>query len=153
MVCGVPGSGKSTFGRWLADAHGYRFHEFDAAGCLPGEASSRLPRVVFEFGFLPANLDAAVDLIERGWRPWWFDGDRDAAHASYVARQQRDGHDPVGSELAYRAQMRRIEEAWAAITGVFATRMIRAIEPGPSYMAPADVYARICVGDGVSPPS
>jgi hypothetical protein len=105
--------------------------------------------VVFEFGFRPENLEVVVALIDQGWHAWWFEGDRDATHSSYTARQQRLGHDAVGSELAYQAQMRRIAAARDAIAEVFGTRRIRVVEPGPSHMDPADVHAIICKRDGV----
>jgi hypothetical protein len=96
LIAGIPGTGKTAFARWLVDHHGF---VRCPAGEEPDEAfSSEVlealvhPRLVIDWGF-PANephltecLAFIESLIKRGVRAWWFDGDRNAAHASFRDR-------------------------------------------------------------------
>ena len=89
-----------------------------------------MPRVVVDWGFPPNCLPFVRSLVGAGFSHWWFDGDRDAAHESFLSR-----HDNPGWEDAWQIQLERIEQSWEEIAAVFSGRIIDVIGTGPSYLS------------------
>ena len=161
LVCGIPASGKSTFGRWLHETHGFGFVELEArpdaqtsldqnglrdaweqfwTGQDLRDFPAALLRfesgVVLEWGF-PINLIHVVHAFRQaGIVPWWFDGDRLAARELFIRRDERP------PELFDR-QFAAISAAWCAIAPVFADRIIRVVHPDGSLEPPSAVLATI----------
>jgi len=104
MVAGIPGTGKSTFCRFLADRHGFAFYEVDRMpqwqdraaweDLLQRSRSEFVARfrelhpkgAVLEWGFVPEQAPLARELIGAGMRPIWFAGDYNRARELFVAR-------------------------------------------------------------------
>ena len=113
VLTGVPGTGKSTYASWLHQTYGFVHQDVDRQGLPSGSVLARRPLVV-DWGF-PANEPGLTDCIAliRTWRTtgakvWWFDGDRDAALASFLKR----GTVPKQS---WDCQMRGINDNWSKI--------------------------------------
>jgi hypothetical protein len=137
LIAGIPGTGKSTFTRWLACHHGF-------VRCPAGEEPDNAfgsevlealvhPRLVIDWGFpayepgLAHSLAFVELLIEQGVRAWWFDGDRDAALESFLARG-------TVSKEAWERQLAGINENWTRIEPPFAGRILNVVSAGPAFM-------------------
>ncbi len=113
VLSGVPGTGKSTYACWLHETYGFVHQDVDRQGLPPGSALAQRPLIV-DWGF-PANepgLRGCITLI-RSWKTtgaqlWWFDGDREAALASFLKR----GTVPKQS---WDYQMKGINDNWSKI--------------------------------------
>jgi hypothetical protein len=158
LLCGIPASGKSTFGQWLADNRGFLFLDAEKPGSLeqvglrphwnsmfvPG--ASVLPFVqalqqlgspiALDWGFPPSCLSVVKALKLAGFELWWFDGDPAAARQSFITRNTV----PVG---CLDVQMQNIDNSWQDIQSVFDSHMIETISAGPSYLAHEQICARI----------
>jgi hypothetical protein len=161
LICGIPATGKSTFGRWLQEEHGFTFVELEAAehqgnsldqnglrltweSFWRGEDFKSFPEALFglrgslvvEWGF-PANLLHVVLVLQRaGLVPWWFEGDRLAARHLFTSRDQRP------PEL-FDHQMACISAAWCSIAPIFGDRILRVVNPDGSVEKPADILSAI----------
>lgn len=145
LFAGIPASGKSTFARWLASEKGYRHLDVDFAEADFDEWMNKVRRSqwngVIDWGFPPHCLDLVSSLVELGVEPWWFDGERDAARQSFLARLGRGEH-PSQLE-AYEHQMAEIEAAWPDIERVFWGRMIHSVAAGPRYLSAEEILCLI----------
>lgn len=161
LICGIPASGKSCFGRWLRDRHQFSFIELEAK---PTESSSldahglrepwekfwrgedlrKFPEtllssdkpIALEWGFPVSLLHVVVVLQKAGIRPWWFDGDRLAAREHFIARHDQ----PV--EL-FDQQVAAIAGAWCAIAPVFAGRIVRVPQGDGTFAMPQTIWRAI----------
>lgn len=109
FVAGIPGCGKSHFGRWLAEAHGYLHIDFEKdQGELLSGMGSELHRfvdfrdpiplvdrllnkglpVAFNWGFPVGCLDIASTIGARLF-PVWFFASPSIARQSFVERGDR----------------------------------------------------------------
>jgi hypothetical protein len=118
LICGIPGTGKTTMGEFLRKHHG--FIHLDAeffARTNPGPANFVWEQflgvvqshkrtgesVVITWGFIPGVDDETIrSLQEMGFVLVWFDGDRVAARHAFLARGD------VSEEL-FDIQMARID--------------------------------------------
>jgi hypothetical protein len=161
LICGIPATGKSTFGRWLKREHGFTFVELETAAHQEnsldqnglrltweafwrGEDVRSFPEALFslrgplavEWGF-PVNLFHVVVVLQRaGLVPWWFEGDRLAARQLFTSRDQRP------PEL-FDHQMAAISSAWNSIAPVFRGRILRVVNPDASFEKHDDIYKAI----------
>lgn len=118
LITGIPGSGKTTVGNYLAWKHGFEHLDFERSSMLErflgrGETSLRselelLMRsgrdIVVTWGFLPgAQLSLVLLMRELGFEWIWFDGDRPAARRAFIARG-------TVSEAALDVQLRAIAQ-------------------------------------------
>lgn len=101
LLTGVPGTGKTTMADYLRDVHGFRHLDFEHAATFRrflrrGDARFR-DRVeqmlagrydtVISWGFVPGTqLEAVLHLRSVGFHWFWFDGNREAARAAFLAR-------------------------------------------------------------------
>jgi hypothetical protein len=93
---------------------------------------------VIDWGF-PANephltacLAFVESLIERRVRAWWFDGDRNAALASFLARG-------TVSKADWEAQLAGINANWPKIAAAFAGHILEVVSAGPTSAGPTYV--------------
>ena len=154
LIAGLPGTGKSEFSRWLAETHGYLHVEVDAAVeddpvvqllvhrdvfNVLGVADNLLargPDVVLDWGFVPSLLGRVRQLIRRGFEPWWFNGDEDAARLAFCQSAQ-------APEALFDLQLGDIRSSWACIEKVFEGHVLDVISSVPdgfSRLAPDEVF-------------
>ncbi len=163
FVAGVPATGKSWLGKWLAEQHGY-LHinaerdsgvDFDRAG-IHGEwdelimtqratrfveAIRRLARpVILDWGFPTRLLEVVRALQAEGVRVWWFRAEHDMARLAFIAR---GGIDP----RCFDRQMADIKHDWVRITSVFGARIVDGLHPNGSQRTPQEIWAKICASD------
>jgi hypothetical protein len=161
FLCGLPGTGKSTFGRWLRDHRGFVYVDLEAepdkpdsldatAFREPWEAfvqgdraelvrSANLRSVVFDWGFPVSHLSLVRELIAIGFVPWWFDGDRLVARQHFVCRN-------TVSVEKFDIQSANISAAWATLLPSVGDRIVKAARTDGSLMGPEDIAA-VVFGD------
>jgi hypothetical protein len=103
LLSGVPATGKSTFGRYLAREHGFAHYDLE---CHPrgwphpdlkavweasrqtfvGQLKQFHKRVALDWGFPVPCLPVVDELRAQGVRLIWFDGDRNRARAVFQER-------------------------------------------------------------------
>ncbi len=100
LVAGIPATGKSTFGRFLAERHGYAHYDFEhhpQGWAVPElyamwSASrekfvemlrARHARTVIDWGFPLEYIIVIRELQSLGARLIWFDGDVNAARVAF----------------------------------------------------------------------
>jgi hypothetical protein len=101
LVTGIPGTGKTTVGDYLAAEHGFDHLDFEKPATLvrffgrsetgfrsEHDALARAGRsVIVTWGFVPtAQLAAVLFMRELGFEWVWFDGNRDAARRAFCRR-------------------------------------------------------------------
>jgi hypothetical protein len=162
FVAGVPATGKTWFGEWLAKKHGY-FHidaerdygvDFDKLGVhaewddLIGSHNARefvaainkQPRpVVVNWGFPTRFLYVAAALKAEAVPIWWFNGDPEMARRAFV---RRGGIDPA----LFDKQMSAIERDWAQIEAVFRPRILHALRQDGSHRTPEELWSEVSAG-------
>lgn len=143
VVAGIPGTGKSTFSRWLATERGFVHHDVDSRGVPTGDTIARRP-IVVDWGF-PAHetaLSSCLNVIKEwktmGAQLWWFDGDRDMALQSFIRRG-------TVSKAAWDYQLLGISQNWAKIEAVIDHR-IDVVGPDGTYLSPEKVYEMMVSG-------
>lgn len=115
LVSGVPASGKTTFGDFLRDQHGYLhvdlearpenrtiLHQFwsqcwrnQSVGHFFAELSVIHPRCVITWGIPFDCLPIVTTLQATNVECWWFDAEITLAESEWV---RREGRQPVGVE-------------------------------------------------------
>jgi hypothetical protein len=153
LLSGIPASGKSTYGKWLATNKGYIYWDLEnetleqagnRANLYLGtdhnldslvEAITTLTRVVIiDWGFPPdTSLNTVKLLKDKGAELWWFDGDRKAAEISFLKRGNVPGE-------ALKVQIEKIRIFWPEILRVFKGHIIKTVTRGPEYMSPQAIY-------------
>jgi hypothetical protein len=154
LLSGIPAAGKSHFGRWLEETHGYvhldvekvgrltRNHLLDAWNrCFASpdvgpfiQALHRLGnRVVVNWGFPPRFLSVVQRFKVAGLVPWWFDADPDAAWRAFVTR----GDVPL---QAFQIQMAAIRAQWTNIEATFRPNIIATLAADDSRLPVETIY-------------
>lgn len=155
-ISGIPGTGKSTFGKWLEKEKGFIYwdlehetlEELGERTNLGFEGESNIGSFlikmnsinnvgVIDWGFDPEiGLEIIQNLKKNGIDIWWFDGDRNAARDSFKNRGD------VSEELL-DIQMKKIERCWGKIEGLYGDNIIKVIEKGPKYTSPNIIYKKM----------
>ncbi|MGA2529829.1 MAG: hypothetical protein ABSG36_11780 [Acidimicrobiales bacterium] len=154
LIAGLPGTGKSEFSRWLKETHGYLHIEVDSAVendpvvqllvhrdvfNVQGVADNLLargPDVVLDWGFVPSLLGRVRQVIRRGFEPWWFSGEEDAARLAFKQSAR-------APEALFDLQLADIRSSWARIGKVFDDRVldvVRSTSDGFVCLEPAEVF-------------
>ena len=105
LITGIPGTGKTWMGDYMAQHHNFTHCDIEATGTpdldrIEGD-------VVLTWGFMPDNsvhINFITELIGKGFKLIWFDGNRPAALREFIKRGT------VPEELFY-LQMFRIEQS------------------------------------------
>ena len=101
IISGLPCCGKTHFGDWLRDEHGFTHANLeprlDNGLCvIPPTILDDLPRwigslgekIVVTWGFLPSR--SSFEIMQRfeaiGFVPWWFDADAAVARWRFIGR-------------------------------------------------------------------
>jgi hypothetical protein len=92
LISGIPATGKTCFGNWLARYHGFRHIDLESDPDRPDpfameplafidQTRAGQSDLVITWGFppWPPCLAKVRELHSAGLVPWWFDGDRAAA--------------------------------------------------------------------------
>jgi hypothetical protein len=148
LVSGIPASGKSTYARWLASSKTYSHLDVDFAANAGIRLDVWLESVrqsqkngVIDWGFPPSCLDTVKWLVSQGVEQWWFDGNHEAAKATFLERRKRGEH-PAGIE-AFAHQMAQIQANRGKIEEVFQARIVQSILPGPTYLEAEAIFDRM----------
>jgi hypothetical protein len=155
LVSGVPGSGKSSFARWLAENKGYLHLDFDHGDF----EKHRLHRLFDEFalsdsdqfvaellktdapvcldwGFPPRLLWIVRKLADAGVSIWWFDADPEVAKKHFLHRADV-------SEAAFDEQIANITASRGAIMEVFGDRVISAFRADRTHVPCEEIYVQL----------
>jgi putative component of membrane protein insertase Oxa1/YidC/SpoIIIJ protein YidD len=160
FIGGVPATGKSRLGQWLAENHGYvhidaeidKGVDFDKAGVhsewddliSTGRATKfvkaigrlRSP-VVINWGFPTCFLYVVNALQAEGVHTWWLNAQRNLARQAFVARGRFD-------PSCFDRQMADIEREWLLISSVFGPRIVEGLRSDGSQRKPEDIWCEIC---------
>ncbi len=158
FVAGVPATGKTWLGCWLAergyihiDAEKNQGADFDRVGlhgawdqliaarqALPFvKAASALGKpVVVNWGFRLCYLYVVTALQSEGVAAWWLHAKREQARAAFLARG--------GFDVAcFDRQMDDIERDWPALSLVFGKRVVHGLRQDGSQRTPEEIWADI----------
>jgi hypothetical protein len=156
LVCGIPGTGKTTYSKWLAQQKAFDHLEFDELLSGIGTPAqlqliallktspkefvhklfTRRRSTVIDWGFPLASIALVRELQQGGIVVWWFDGDREAALQSFA------GRGTVSLE-AFRIQVGGIEKEWDEIKTIIGDRVIKAVAAGPIHLAPERIFVEM----------
>ena len=153
LLAGIPATGKSTFGNWISkekrfsheDLERHQNHlewlERKSPRRFIDELRAGRPDFILDWGFPPNDHYFAKvrGLLAAGMTPWWFDGDREAAHASFLERGTVGG-------AAWDAQIAQIENRWGDIKEIFGANRIDVIGPDGTYQSCSEIYERMFGG-------
>lgn len=172
LVCGMPATGKSTFGNWLRDTRGYLHLDLELCDCLSANGlplfwseqhvwnldSDGLSRfidylrklgkgVVMTWAFHTDLIDFVHSIKERGVTLWWFEGDRLAGRTKFEERGQvlRKGVLSIGTSDAgiYDWYVESVVSRWAEIEPLVRGKVIRTLSPDGTYLDPEEVYQKM----------
>jgi hypothetical protein len=150
LVSGIPATGKSSFGRWLAEHHGFIHIDVENGGfrcvnlhaewvravggpvpdvrpLVDGLSAFNRP-VIVDWGYPPSWLPRVGALHAAGVAAWWFDGDHDAARRSFINRG-------TISVQALDAQMAGIQAVCRELRSFYGARMIPTISSDGSFLS------------------
>ena len=155
LLSGIPGSGKSSFARWLAKNKDYLHLDFDRGdlekhglhGPFDKFASSGSdqfivellkahPPVCLDWGFPPRCLWIVRRLADAGVNVWWFDAEPEVAKKHFLSRG--DVH-----ETAFDEQIANIKASRGAIMELFGDRVISALNADGTHVSCEQIYAQI----------
>lgn len=155
LVSGRPGAGKTAFGNWLRDNHGFVHIESDTewewarllcgarrpaeAAVTAARARARGQNVVVEWGFPTPLLECVRHLRQAGFDTWWFDGEEDALRYGYVKRR---GVSRVTMET-YWNQVNTIGETWPQMEAFYGDHVVRTVASGPTYLPFEEIASRV----------
>jgi hypothetical protein len=167
LLSGIPASLKSTYAGWLEREKGFLRLDFDEL--LWGKGPKRKLRsiatlqrsmpsfiegtrrraspTIIDWGLPSESLQTVGMFKEAGAELWWFDGNRQAARASFITRA-REKEQLTGDFLnnrmrAFDQQIAFIEQAWPSIQALFQPHIIKTVKRGPTYMPPEDIFQRM----------
>jgi hypothetical protein len=157
FLCGIPSSGKSTFGKWLQERKGFlhldvqsptnqdqrhwsgRFFKIHSPNAATSFAEDLLRLdcpVVLDWGFPPHCLDLARAFKGAGLKTWWLDGDRAAARRPFVERGWM-----ALKKLDF--QLALLEQHWAEIKALVGANVIATIDPLGNFLPEEAIYQRM----------
>jgi hypothetical protein len=167
FIAGVPATGKSWLGQWLAEKHGYihidaerdRGADLEGAGVRnewnqlisTGRAGTfvkairRLPNpVIVNWGFPTRYLYVVSALQAEGLQAWWFHAQRNPARLAYVARERIDPTVLSDPQMAdFDRQMDDIEREWLLIASVFGSRVVKGLHKNDWPRKPPELWRDI----------
>ncbi len=97
------------------------------------ETSRHSGRLIIEWGFPPAAIGIVQDLVSRGYRAAYFDGDHATALACWKLRR------PDADDTIWQAQADGLDAITEAIEGAYRSRRIQTLAPGPIHLPPEEI--------------
>lgn len=176
LICGMPASGKTSFGDWLRDNRTYVHVDLDAADCLKAAGlppfwtekervanldSGRLREFVrhlrtvgkpsaLTWTFPTDLVDFVREMTTFGVSAWWFEADRLAARQRYAARGTvlRNGVYSKGKPdtTLFDRYVASVSNNWARMAPIFGDRIIRTLGSDGRFMDPVSICDRIQAG-------
>jgi hypothetical protein len=152
LINGFPCCGKTTFGDWLRDNHGYRHIDFEDGNgnvhCATLFASMGVTgvtpppwteKVVATWAFMPSpdNYKVIGMLVSFGFTAWWFDGDLRLARERSIAR---DGL--PNTVHHFDSQVTHLTNAREEIAKIYSGRMITTLSSA-GYLSCAEILDRL----------
>ena len=134
IISGVPCCGKTHFGDWLRDNHGFLHINFEDQNLylrsvimpsivqgLPCWLSSASKNIVVSWGYPPTpDCYRIIQCFQHsGFIPWWFDADHAVARARYVLR---DGEG--AAQQFFDPQAFKIKAEAAVIDRIYSDRKV-----------------------------
>jgi hypothetical protein len=119
LISGVPGSGKTTFSKYLEKNYGFYFIQTDynhtelrelCFGDIGNYVTRWLKKhdhMCLEWGFLPKFLPRVLCLKNQGANIFWFTCNKDIALSNYLKAHREDDQDGA----AWHRQIERIKNA------------------------------------------
>lgn len=153
LITGLPGSGKTRYTQWL-EARGWGCVRYDDEPkrldpVISGDDTTLLAEAarfpngfVIEWGFPGQYLGRVRSMIARGYRAWYFDGDRAAAFAGWKSVH------PDVDERTWRIQVANLDGVKPQIREVFGSRMLTTVFPGPRYLTEEEIDTQLGLGSG-----
>jgi len=152
FVSGIPGCGKSTFGRWLTqekqfthvdmehddlDKYGFRsswntFVDGTDGASFVSAIQTHPSSVVLDWGFPPNCVHIVQRLKHVGFKMVWFEGDRLSARHHFVA--------PVS---AFDAQYAAISSHWPEIEPIFGNSVVKAARNDGTLLSPEAIFKQV----------
>ena len=156
FIAGVPGTGKSSFGRWIAKTKGFTYidmehDDLDNQGFRPSwdeftgasgskrfvtELLSHASPVCLDWGFPPQCLPIVRRLADAGIDLWWFDAEPVVAKKYFLQRG-------TVSQSAFDTQVALIESARHQIMPLFRDHVVTVITSDGVHLPNDDIYARM----------
>jgi len=178
LICGMPASGKTSFGDWLKDRFNFFHLDLESRDCL---AVAGLPEfwpariwnldqegiarffaylqsldrgVVLTWAFHTDLIGFVAQLVQAGATPWWFEADRLASRARRVQRARviRDGVSQPGTpDLAHGDRYTATLVArWSEISPIFGNNVVLTLGSDGTYIPREELWARITSGSAAS---
>ena len=95
--------------------------------------------MVFDWGYPPEWLPLVEHLHAAGLDAWWFDGDREAARATFIARR-------TVSVQALDIQMAKIAKWQPKLDAFYGSRIVRAIGSDHSFTELSSIAGQLLGG-------
>jgi len=123
LLCGIPGTGKTSIGNFLKDEMNYVHLDLEEELKFTNDWQVITQKVqdlnaehnlVITWGFVPdeASMNYVSDLIENfSARMVWFDGDREIAKKVWLLREENNIKNNISNESNFDEQIKRINEA------------------------------------------
>lgn len=156
FISGIPGCGKSSFGRWLEDRKGYAhidmehdgldrygfrsawesfYSNQDPTGFLALLEKNDRP-LALDWGFPPGQFPVVQRIKDIGVKLIWFDGDR------LSARNLFKGGNSISVEQ-FDKQFAAISEYWGRIEDIFGNNIIKVIQSDGTLFSENTIYTQI----------
>jgi hypothetical protein len=166
FIAGVPATGKTWLGNWLAETQGYvhidaekkQGADLDRVN-LHGEwnelletgngnnfmaAAQRLKRpLVLNWGLRMKFLGVVTALQELGVEVWWLHADRDQARTALIEREKQKPEDERIPVECFDRQMDDIEQHWPEIERAFGKNTVRGLNRDGSQRTPDELWTEI----------
>lgn len=124
LITGIPGTGKTNFGNYLAAEYEYIHIDMESGDYISAiminptsfieDLVKKQNNIVITWGFVPSDELIQVVNMFRNYifKIIWFDGDRATARRKFIERNQRNGSEYLKSSLTdLDLQMSRIENS------------------------------------------
>ena len=166
FISGVPATGKTWLGEWMAQTQGYIHIDAEKNGGIDFDranlhrewnelvttgradnfmaAAQRLGKpIVLNWGLPMKFLRVAGILQAAGVGVWWLRADRAQARTTFIERESKRPEQKRIPIECFDRQMDEIEQHWSEIEHIFGTNMVDGLKPDGSQRDPAELWAEI----------
>jgi len=166
FISGVPCTGKTLLGSYLADEHGYvhidaernNGADFDRAAIHREwdeflntgragtfiDAAARLEKPVILNWGMPMNFLPVVPALKAaGMEAWWLRADRALARVAFIEREKRKPESERIPTPCFDLQMGEIEKHWTQIQQEFQDHLVEGLRADGSQRSAAELWNEI----------